>query len=81
MQLDIVNRTSGIEFSPNPKNKMAAMSDYIADSALKSNIELVCSVTQKVFDISSSNLIQSIIYLIEPLVLNFGEIEISILPL
>ena len=57
------------------------MSDFIADSALKSNIELVCSVTQKVFDISSSNLIQSMIYLIEPLVLNFCEIEISILPL
>ena len=78
MRLDIVNRTSGIEFQLNPKNKMAAMSDFIADSA---NIELVCSVTQKVFDISSPNLIQSMIYLIEPLVLNFGEIEISILPL
>ena len=34
IQLAIVNRTSGIEFWPNPYSKMAALIDFIADSAL-----------------------------------------------
>ena len=34
MEVDISDRTFGIEFQPNMKNKMAAIDDFTADSAL-----------------------------------------------